>query len=112
MSDFTDFMGEAFTQARGTFGEEQFTISGKHFPSARRVQGDLNEVGTVSEVTVSGETIRFNATLQIALTEFANLTPRAGQIVVRHKTASRYRIVGEVHKDSLTVTFALQTEHQ
>jgi hypothetical protein len=111
-SEFDDAMSEMFDQAREIFGEEKFAISGKHFPAARTVSGNLNEVGTVSDVTLSGETIKINATLQIALTEFARLTPRAGQLVVRCKNGARFRIVGEVHKDSLAVTFALQTEHQ
>lgn len=111
-SAFDEFMEQQFEDARAIFGEEEFTISGKHFAAARKVQGKLNELGTVAEVTTSGEEIRFNATLEIALSEFAALTPRQGQIVVRQKTAARYRIVGEVHKDTLAVTFALQTEHQ
>ena len=62
-----------------------------HFPAAKKVLGKINEVGTSSTVTLKGEEISFTAILEIAVTEFGTLFPRAGQIVVRLKPSEAFR---------------------
>lgn len=111
-SEFDDFMDAGFGEASEVIGKEEFTISGKHFTTPRKVRGSLNELGTVSEVTLAGEQITFSSTLLIALAEFANLTPRQGQTVTRRKDGRTFRIVGDIQRDSLAITVLLQTVHQ
>ena len=94
MSDFDDFMNGAYAAARDVFGEEQFRITGKTLATPLTVEGSWNEVGTTQEMTLNGETVTFNAMVQIAVSEFRGKAPVAGQLVTRLKDGRTFRIVG------------------
>lgn len=113
MSEFDDFIAEVHLETRDTIGEETFAFTGSPLADdvTLNVKAMLNEVGTTEELTLNGRKISYDAVLQVAVSEFGASRPKAGQQVLRRKTGATYRVVGEVHKDTLTYTFPLATIH-
>jgi hypothetical protein len=112
MSEFDDAMEEAYGASLDVLGTEELVISGDPFAAPLKVRGIVNEVGTTEELTTNGRKITYSVVVQCAASEFRQvcpLEPKAGQTVLRKKTGKTYRIVGQVHRDTLAFTFPLDT---
>lgn len=114
MSEFDDAVSEMHAEAREVIGEERFTVTLLPIADGVKlnVSGILDELATSEELTLNGRQVTFDAMLQVAISEFRNQQPVAGQRYLRQKTGKTYRLVGEVHRDALTYTFPLETVHQ
>ena len=110
-SEFDDALAEAFAEASDFLGTELLRIEGAPFAAARTVKASIDELGTTETLELNGRSISYHAVAQVAVSQFTT-DPKAGQTVKRLKTGKTYRIVGEVHKDTLTFTFPLETIHQ
>lgn len=109
MAEGLDILGRGIGLIADKFGATAFVLQ-QPGPGVviGSYSGSWNDLGRVEEVTLNGKRVRFSVLAECGRAQFATL-PKEGMIVTRSTDGAKFRIVGEVQSDELTVRFPLDS---